>query len=67
MTFHALLKDDYNGDNMIDVMLEMLRTKHGLIHATIQIEYSDCLENPGAVGCVDTVHKKNVHKENVQK
>jgi cobalt-zinc-cadmium efflux system protein len=67
MTFHALLKDDYNGDNMIDVMLEMLRTKHGLIHATIQIEYSDCLENPDAVGCVDTVLKGTVSKDPVRK
>ena len=57
MTFHALLKDDFNGDAMIDVMLELLRTQHGIVHATIQIEYSDCIENPDAVGCVDTAEK----------
>ena len=57
MTFHALLKDDFNGDAMIDVMLELLKTQHGIVHATIQIEYSDCIENPDAVGCVDTAEK----------
>lgn len=54
MTFHALIEDDFLGDDMIDVMLEMLRVKHGLTHATIQIERSDCIENPDAVACIDT-------------
>ena len=57
MTFHALIKDDYEGDNMIDLMLEQLRSKHGLVHATIQIERSSCLENTDAVTCVDTAIK----------
>lgn len=54
MTFHALIKDDFNGDNMIDRMLEMLRKEHGLVHATIQIEYSNCQEDTDAIVCVDT-------------
>ena len=57
MTFHALIKDGYEGDSMIDMMLEQLRVKHGLVHATIQIERSSCLENPDAVICVDTATK----------
>jgi len=57
MTFHALIKDDYEGDTMIDVMLEQLRVKHGLVHATIQIERTSCLENTDAVTCVDTAVK----------
>lgn len=54
MTFHALIKDDYPGDDMIDVMLELLRVKHGLTHATIQVERSNCVENTEAVACIDT-------------
>ena len=54
MTFHALIKDDYPGDDMIDVMLELLRVKHGLTHATIQVERSNCVENTEAVSCIDT-------------
>ncbi|RDX35213.1 cation transporter [Kangiella sp. HD9-110m-PIT-SAG06] len=57
MTFHALIKDDYKGDDMIDIMLEQLRVEHGLIHATIQIERANCVENPDSVACVDTAKK----------
>ncbi|GAA4362295.1 cation diffusion facilitator family transporter [Kangiella marina] len=57
MTFHALIQEDFKGDDMIDVMLEVLRVKHGLIHATIQIERSNCVENTEAVACVDTAIK----------
>jgi len=39
------------------MMLEQLRVKYGLVHATIQIERSSCLENSDAVICVDTATK----------
>lgn len=53
MTFHALIRDQYDGDRMIDVMLKLLRKEHGLVHATIQIERSACLEEADWVNCND--------------
>jgi len=34
--------------------LANVEAKHGITHATIQIERSSCMENPDSAVCVDT-------------
>lgn len=58
MTCHAFVSDEYDGDDMIDVMLETLRVNHGLVHATIQIERSDCVENSEVLGCKGVLYQE---------
>ena len=42
MTFHALVNPDMNSDLLLEQMLEMLQDEHGIGHATIQVEVSNC-------------------------
>ncbi|AOE50665.1 cation diffusion facilitator family transporter [Kangiella sediminilitoris] len=53
MTFHAMIGERYDNDKMIDQMLGLLRNRHGLAHATIQIERNACLEDTTQVACAD--------------
>lgn len=42
MTFHALINRDADSDHLLEKMLELLEQKHGIGHATIQIEVNNC-------------------------
>ncbi|HEY9031848.1 MAG TPA: cation diffusion facilitator family transporter [Kangiella sp.] len=42
MTFHALINRGANSDHLLEQMLELLEQKHGVGHATIQIEVNNC-------------------------
>ncbi|PXF63478.1 cation diffusion facilitator family transporter [Kangiella spongicola] len=51
MTFHAVISNGFDKDVMIDKMLELLQQKHGITHATIQVESTSCAEELNPVGC----------------
>jgi len=54
MTFHALITDESDSDELLELMLTDLKAKYGIAHATIQIERTSCRENPELVDCIDT-------------
>ncbi|MHC9509674.1 cation diffusion facilitator family transporter [Kangiella sp. M94] len=43
MTFHAVLDKDVDSDTLLEKMLVLLEQEHGVGHATIQVEVSNCL------------------------
>lgn len=57
MTFHAVIEDGYDGDSMIDIMLDLLKQKYGVTHATIQVEFAHCEDVTATVGCAETDSK----------
>lgn len=57
MTFHAVIEDGYDGDAMIDIMLDLLKQKHGVSHATIQVEFAHCEDAMASAGCAEADSK----------
>lgn len=57
MTFHAVIEDGYDGDAMIDIMLDLLKQKYGVSHATIQVEFAHCEDAMASVGCAEADSK----------
>lgn len=54
MTFHALITDESDSDELIELMLADLKAKYGIAHATIQVERTSCMDDPELVGCINT-------------
>lgn len=42
MTFHALVNPAMDSDYLLEEMLQLLKQRHGVEHATIQIEVNNC-------------------------
>lgn len=49
MTFHALVDSAMDSDYLLEEMLQLLKKRHGVGHATIQIEVNNC--QFGEEGC----------------